>query len=398
MTTPSEAEIAIRTHAARLAPESRPLTELIGTVLYAPVSATRDQPPFDRVTMDGIAFTSRAWAAGRREFSIAGTQAAGAAPLQLPGEDACLEVMTGAMLPRGCDCVVPVERIEVAAGVARVTPEVPVIAGMNVHVRGLDSRAGAALLPAGMKLGPPEVAVIASTGMSHATVSRMPRVAVISTGDELREPGETVTDWQIYRSNAYAVLAALQRRGLRHLAHDHLPDDRDILLERLRAHLDAQDVLVLSGGVSMGRFDYIPQVLTELGIERVFHKVEQRPGRPLWFGTGRGKTVYALPGNPVSTLICLVRYVFAGLDAACHASATPLETVVLSTAAEVKPALTLFVPIKLVHDGSGRTLAQLCPTQGSGDFISLVGTDGFVELPPGNAALPAGSVVRCYRW
>jgi molybdopterin molybdotransferase len=118
----------------------------------------------------------------------------------------------------------------------------------------------------------------------------------------------------------------------------------------------------------------------------------------MWFGTGRGKTVYALPGNPVSTLVCLVRYVFAGLDAACHAQPAAAETVALSSAVAPKPALTLFVPVKLLHEGNGRTLAQLCPTQGSGDFISLVGTDGFVELPPGPSELPAGSVVRLYRW
>ncbi len=398
MTTPQEAEAAIRRHAVRLEPESRPLSALLGAVLHAPLIGTRDQPPFDRVTMDGIAFASGAWAAGRRQVRIAGTQAAGSPPLELPEEAACFEVMTGAMLPQGCDCVVPVERIEVADGCARLAPELEVSAGMNVHPHGLDCRTGTLQLPAGIKLGPPEVAVIAANGMASAKVNRAPRICVISTGDELREPGENVAAWQIYRSNAYGVLAALQRRGVPHLSHDHLPDDRAILFARLQAHLSTHDVLVLSGGVSMGRFDYIPQVLAELGIEMIFHKVEQRPGRPMWFGTGRGKTVYALPGNPVSTLVCLVRYVFAGLDAACYAQPAAAETVALSSATVPKPALTLFVPVKLLHEGSGRALAQLCPTQGSGDFISLVGTDGFIELPPGPAELPAGSVVRLYRW
>jgi molybdopterin molybdotransferase len=401
MTTPQEAEAAIRAHAVRLEPESRPLSALLGAVLHAPVLATRDQPPFDRVTMDGIAFASSAWAAGRRQFRIAGTQAAGSSPLQLPDEAACFEVMTGAMLPEGCDCVVPVERIEVADEIAELEAELKITAGMNVHPRGLDCRTGTPLLPAGIKLGPPEVAVIAANGMATAQVNRAPRVCVISTGDELREPGDSVAAWQIYRSNAYGVLAALQHRRVPHLTHDHLPDDRAVLAERMQAHLNTHDVLVLSGGVSMGRFDFVPQVLTDLGIKLIFHKVEQRPGRPMWFGTGRGKTVYALPGNPVSTLVCLVRYVFAGLDTACYAQPAPAETVALSTAAELRPNLSLFVPVKLLHElpgDSGRVLAQLCPTQGSGDFVSLVGTDGFVELPPGPSELPAGSVVRLYRW
>jgi molybdopterin molybdotransferase len=406
MTTPQQAEAAIRAHAARLAVESRPLSTLLDAVLHAPLIATRDQPPFDRVTMDGIAFASRACAAGRREFRIAGIQAAGSPPLQLPEESACLEVMTGAMLPQGCDCVVPVERIEVAEGIAHLAPDLTVTPGMNVHNRGLDCRTGTQLLAAGTRLGPPEVAVIAANGMATAQVNRMPRICVISTGDELREPGASVAAWQIYRSNAYAVLAALQRRGMAHSSHDHLPDDREILAERLQAHLNTHDVLVLSGGVSMGRFDFVPQVLAELGIERIFHKVEQRPGRPLWFGTGRGKTVYALPGNPVSTLVCLVRYVLPGLEAACSAQPAATERVALSTGTELRPTLTLFVPVKLLPDGSGRALAQLCPTQGSGDFVALVGTDGFVELPPQSTEgaadrpveLPAGSVVPFYRW
>lgn len=398
MTTPQEAEAAIRARAVRLEPETRPLHSLLGAVLHAPLLATRDQPPFDRVTMDGIAFASRAHAAGRRCFRIAGTQAAGSAPLELLDDAACFEVMTGAMLPHGCDCVVPVERIEVADGSATLLPEVSVSAGMNVHARGLDCRAGTLLLPAGIRLGPPEVAVIAANGLQTAQVNRTPRICVISTGDELREPGDSVAAWQIYRSNAYGVLAALQRRRVPHLTHDHLPDDRAVLAERLQAHLSTHDVLVLSGGVSMGRFDFVPQVLTELGIEVVFHTIEQRPGRPMWFGTGRGKTVYALPGNPVSTLVCLVRYVCGGLDAAAHAQPAAAETVELSTTAELKPSLSLFIPVKLLHEANGRARAQLCPTQGSGDFIALVGTDGFVELPPGTAALPAGSVVRFYRW
>jgi molybdopterin molybdotransferase len=398
MTTPSEAETAIRAHATRLESEYQPLTGLIGAVLREPVVAQRDQPPFDRVTMDGIALASRAWQAGRRAFKITGTQAAGAPPLALASDEDCLEVMTGAMLPQGCDCVVPVERLRNEVGVAHLAPELTVTAGMNVHARGLDTPAGRLLLPIGTKLSAPEVAVIASTGMAQARVSRRPRITVISTGDELREPGQELAAWQIYRSNAYGVLAALQCRGWLQLAHDHLPDDRTVLLDRLNQHLDSQDVLLLSGGVSMGRFDYVPQVLAELGIGVIFHKVEQRPGRPMWFGTGHGKTVYALPGNPVSTLVCLVRYVLPGLDAACGAQVTARETVVLTTACELKPALTTFVPVELLNDRSGRALAALRPTQGSGDFISLTGTDGFVELPPGEGPLPAGSVVDLYRW
>lgn len=407
MISPAEAEAAIRERIPQAPTTTASLAQLAGAVLREPIVASRDQPPFDRVMMDGIAFASSASDAGRREFRIAGTQAAGARQMVLASPDACFEAMTGSVLPQGCDCVVPVERISIADGVARLDDDVVPVAGMNVHPRGMDCRAGALLLEPGATLGPPEVAVIASAGLARAEISRSPRIVVISTGDELIEPGEPVAEWQIYRSNAYGVLAALQRRGFTQLTHDHLPDDLDTLRRRLRELLDTNDILVMSGGVSMGKFDFIPQVLTELGIALVFHKIAQRPGKPMWFGVGpaadaaeggAGRAVFALPGNPVSTLICLTRYVFPGLAAALRAQPAAAEVVALAGDFEVKPALTFFLPVRLATDELGHICAHPRPTQGSGDFTSLVGTDGFVELPPGPAVLASGTVVPFYRW
>ncbi len=157
-------------------------------------------------------------------------------------------------------------------------------------------------------------------------------------------------------------------------------------------------MLILSGGVSMGRFDYVPQVLAELDVRVVFHKVAQRPGKPLWFGVGPGgQTVYALPGNPVSTLVCLARYVFAGLETSLGAAARPPEQIALAERFEVKPALSVFVPVQVAFAQAQRH-GVLKPTRGSGDFTSLIGTDGFVELPPGPDALAAGTPVALYSW
>jgi molybdopterin molybdotransferase len=221
---------------------------------------------------------------------------------------------------------------------------------------------------------------------------------VISTGDELVEPGKPLAEWQIHRSNVYAVMAALQRRGFAQPTLDHLPDDPGILRARLAAHLQSHDVLILSGGVSMGRFDYVPQVLAELDVRVVFHKVAQRPGKPLWFGVGpAGQTVYALPGNPVSTLVCLGRYVFAGLETSLSASPRAAEPVALAERFVVKPALTMFVPVQIGF-AQGQRQAVLKPTRGSGDFTSLIGTDGFVELPPGPTTVAMGTPVALYSW
>ena len=396
MISPAEASSAIRSHAPLLPAEKRSLESSIGGVLREAVHATRDQPPFDRVTMDGVAFSFAAYAAGRRSFRISGTQAAGAAPIALASSDACVEVMTGAMAPQGCDCVIPIEKISLSDGYAHLDAEVIASPGLNIHARGIDCQAGRLLLQSGTRLGPAEAAVLASTGIAEINVTREPRVVVISTGDELVEPGRPIADWQIYRSNAYAVLAALKRRGFHHVRMDHLQDDLPTLRSRLRTHLDENDVLILSGGVSMGRFDYVPQVLEELGVKRVFHKVAQRPGKPMWFGVGpEAKAVYALPGNPVSTLICLARYVYLGLDTALGvSSAQTTGQAVMDEDFEVKPALAFFLPVAM--DGTAR--AQPRPTQGSGDFTSLLGTDGFVELPAGPALVSSDTRVPFYPW
>lgn len=397
--SPAEAEAAIRQHATQLPAVHLPLAELSGAVLRESVTSTRDQPPFDRVTMDGIAFSFASWQGGRNSFRIAGTQAAGAAPLTLRESTDCIEVMTGAMLPIGCDCVVPVENIETSDGVAQLRDDAPApVRNLNIHGRGIDSRRGDLLLPSGYRLGPAEVAVIASNGQTHALVARPPRIVVISTGDELIEPGQPLQDWQINRSNVYGVLASLRRQGYTALAQDHVPDDLPTLRARLRAHLQTFDVLILSGGVSMGRFDYVPQVLEELGVRVVFHKVAQRPGKPLWFGVGAGgQTVYALPGNPVSTLICLTRYVLPGLQAAQAAAPAEIETITLAQTYEVKPSLTVFLPVKLTQTIAGQC-AMPQPTQGSGDFTSLIGSVGFVELPPGPRVIAEDLSVPLYRW
>jgi molybdopterin molybdotransferase len=307
--------------------------------------------------------------------------------------------MTGAILPAGCDCVVPVERITVTGGEVELPPELPIEPGMNVHARGLDARAGARLLAEGTRLGPPELAVLASAGLSHARVRAEPRIVVVTTGDELIEPGLPIEDWQVRRSNAHALRAALAGRGFARVAEDHLPDEPRQMRERLMRHLATHDVLVLTGGVSMGRFDHVPAVLRELGVTEHLHRIAQRPGKPLWFGVAaHGQAVFGLPGNPVSALVCLLRYVVPGLLAASGARPAAPEEIRLGAEFQVRPPLTFFLPVRIETRTGQGSIAEPRPTQGSGDFVSLLGTQGFVELPPGPAVYPAGHVAPLYRW
>jgi molybdopterin molybdotransferase len=368
-------------------------------VLRENVYAERDAPPFDRVTMDGIALDSRVVLTGARRFAVQAAQAAGDPPLTLASRSACVEVMTGAVLPVGCDAVVPVEQLRLQDGGAELDRGIAVEAWQHVARRGTDSRQGALLLKAGAQLGAPEIAVAASAGMARVRVSSQPAIVVISTGNELVEPGEALLPHQVRRSNAYAIVAALRRRGFQRIADDHVPDDAAALRSRLEFHLRTHDVLVLSGGVSMGRLDLVPHALEELGVRLVFHRVAQRPGKPMWFGvTPGGAAVFALPGNPVSTLVCLARYVVPALFAAMGAARNEPERIAIASPVTVDAPLEAFIPVRLETDDWGRAWAVPSPTHGSGDFTALAGTDGFVELPPGPNEYPKGFVTRLHRW
>ncbi len=395
--TPAQAETLIEQHLACLPIESLPLTQVAGAVLRENIYAERDQPPFDRVAMDGIAMDASA-AANHPRLRIAGSQAAGDPPQTLADPATCIEIMTGAMLPQGCDAVVPVEQIQRAGEYAQIGRK-PVQPWQNVHRRGSDCRQGALLLAAGTRLSAPEVAIAAGAGMARLRVSAQPMIAVISTGNELVEPGELIEPHQVRRSNAYGITASLRQHGYTRIADDHVRDDEAELTQRLGFHLHTHDVLILSGGVSMGKLDLVPKVLEKLGVALVFHHVAQRPGRPMWFGVSHaGPAVFALPGNPVSTLVCLSRYVLPALRAAMGQAPGEPPRISLTTPFEVKAPLAYYLPVKLNSDDWGRTSAEPWPTNGSGDFTSLAGTDGFVELPPGPNTFPKGFVARFYRW
>ncbi len=399
MINPAQAEQLIRQHVPALPVESLPLAQCAGSILREGIHAERDHPPFDRVAMDGIALDSASVRQGCRSFTIRGTQAAGAAPLQLESGAGCLEAMTGAVLPGGCDAVVPVEQITVADGTAILNEGLTVEAWQNVHRRASDAHQGTLLLKPGTRMNAPEVAIAAGAGFARVRVSVQPMVLVVSTGNELVEPGLPILPHQVRRSNAYGVAAGLRRQGFTRVADDHLLDDAGQMLARLRRHLATHDVLILSGGVSMGKFDLVPRTLSELGVREVFHKVEQRPGKPLWFGiTDAGKVVFGLPGNPVATLVCLSRYVIPALNAAMGEPAVENRSIALKEPVSVSSRMTQFMPVRVETDADGRPWAVPRPTNGSGDFASLAGTGGFVELPPGPGTWPAGFIAPLYCW
>ena len=393
------AQEAIRTRVTPLSAEWQPLEQCSGRILRQDVYAERDNPPFDRVCMDGIAVASEALLRGVRRYTIQATQAAGAPALELTGTESAIEVMTGAILPSGTDCVIPLEEYDLRDRVVSLQDSVSGDPYRNVQRRGSDSQPGVPMLTVGTRLGAPEIAVVASAGLARVQVSRQPKFMVVSTGDELVEPGKPIAEHQVRRSNAYAVVAALRGRGFVQVGDDHILDDERMLHERLSRHLSQHDVLILSGGVSKGKFDLVPKVLKDLRVEEVFYQVAQRPGMPMWFGMGpEGQAVFGLPGNPVSTLVCLMRYVVPAMSTAMGARHSAAEPIALAEPFTVKRPVAYFLPVAVQHDAQGRPAAVPRPPNGSGDFLALTSADGFVELPPRSEPFPAGFVADFYRW
>ena len=369
-----------------------------GRVLRQSVAAERDQPPFDRVMMDGIAIAYADYAGSTRTFPIQATQAAGDPALILEAGKA-IEIMTGASLPENADCIVPVERILVDDGTATLEEGYEAEQRQFIHPRASDHAAGAELLRPGKRISPMDIAVIASCGLTKIEVSGIPIIRIISTGNELVPAGEPIDAHQIRMSNGPAIRAMLGTHGYHDCSHDHIADDRALLRQKIGTHLGAADILVLSGGVSMGKADYVPEVLRELGVELVFHKVSQRPGKPMWFGTGpNGQVVFALPGNPVSALVCCRQYVIPALEKASAAVPASPEFASLASDVTFKPDLTCFQPVKIISNAAGQVLAMPIRTNTSGDFTALSATDGYVELAQEQSEFPAGTPVFLHRW
>jgi molybdopterin molybdotransferase len=396
--TTADASKAIRAAIPALPDQSVSVGNAVGRILRQTVVAERDQPPFDRVMMDGIALCFANLEGGTRQLPIQATQSAGDQQLTLQDGN-CIEIMTGASLPHGADCIVPVERIHVRDGIAEIEAGYSAQVRQFIHPRGSDHQQGAELLKPGKRISPMDIAIINSCGLTHITVSKIPSIRVISTGNELVPAGEPIEPHQVRLSNGPALIAMLEQHGYHDCEHDHLIDEPVLLRERIAEHLENAEVLILSGGVSMGRADFIPQVLAELGVERVFHKISQRPGKPMWFGMGPKKqAVFALPGNPVSTLICCRQYVLPALNTASGLTAAQPEFAALTQNFTFTPELTCFLPVRLLSNTGGQVLAMPVHTNTSGDFAALSATDGYIELPLEGTTFPAGTAATLHRW
>ncbi len=397
MITVKEAEQIILSHQKDFGVECLPFLLAQGRVLAENILADRDFPPYDRVTMDGIAIRYADFAAGNRHFPIAATQAAGDAPPISLADNACLEIMTGAALSPATDTVIPYENLHITEGVASIVQDT-IKPGQNIHRKGRDRQQGEVVMNAGQVIGPAQIAIAATVGKSELWVKKLPRVVVLSSGDELVDVNDTPLPYQIRRSNNFSTYAVLKQYGIE-AEMLHLPDDLALITREVaRLQLDFE-VILLSGGVSMGKFDYIPKALEATGVQKHFYKVRQRPGKPFWFGTfGENGVVFALPGNPVSTFLCLNRYVLPWLEVSLGFPPAAPSFARLEKPVQFAPQLLYFMQVKLKQDHKARLWAEPLEGQGSGDFANLLDADAFLELPLERTDFLAGEVFRVVRF
>ncbi len=411
------------------------LIQSLGRVLAEDLVADRDFPPFDRVTMDGIAIRFENFKNGQTPFKIEGIQAAGMPQLILPNHPSpisnhpspithhsspiahhpspiahcpspiahypCFEVMTGAMLPIGCDTVIRYEDLKIENGVAEILTQT-IDYQQNIHKKGVDRKAQDVLVLRGCLITAAEIATAATVGKTEVQVVRLPKTAIISTGDELVEVSETPLPHQIRRSNVFAIQAMLATLKIEPQLF-HFNDDETAITAGLKTILNEYDLVILSGAVSEGKFDFVPKVMDNLGVEKLFHKVAQRPGKPFWFGIKQATEnhaqtmVFALPGNPVSTFLCAYRYVLPYVKSCLGLNKIPQEYAVLSENVVFKPDLTYFLQVKL-QNTEGVLWAKPIAGGGSGDLANLNNADGFLELPQGRDLFEKGEMFPLIRY
>ena len=356
-------------------------------------------PPFHRVSMDGIALVFEKWKEGCRSFPVENFQAAGDPVVCLKNSSHCIEIMTGASLPSNCDTVVPYEHISLQDGKALITDSASVMKMQNIHCKGSDYDRGSVLAKEGQRIQAPLCGIAASIGKETVQVAKRPKIAIISTGNELVPIHHTPSPYQIRRSNPYALQAALKKRGYKNLSLFHFNDLKEELFKNLKLILSEFQVLILSGGVSKGKLDFIPGILKDLHVEKVFHFISQRPGKPFYFGKGnQGQNVFALPGNPVSSLVCLHRYVLPALDSTLGLEKQSQAYAVLQDDVTFNKELTLFQPVKVSYATNGSILAHPVKVNGSGDFASLAKSDGFIELNKNASFFPSGCAHPLFWW
>jgi len=364
--------------------------DALGLVLAQEVKTDREYPPFDRSTRDGYAVRSKEVLPGA-QLKCVGEIKAGDTVREALATGTCLQIMTGAAVPSGADAVVMVEHTSREGDIVRFTR--PALAGQNFVPRGSEAAAAQIILTPGMRLGYAELALAAQVGATQLQCAQRPRVAILSTGDEIVLVGETPGPFQIRNSNSVSLAAQVQMAGGEPVVLGNAADLIEDLGEKIERGLK-EDALVLSGGVSMGKYDLVESVLKAMGAEFFFDAVAIRPGKPAVFGVCQGKPVFGLPGNPVSTMVTFELFVAPAIDllSGAAARALPLVEARLAEAMNEKPGLAHFLPARVEWRGTVANVKAL-RWQGSGDIAALAKANCFLVVPADREKIEIGESV-----
>ncbi len=397
MITVSEASDIISHHICDFGIEDVNLHQSTGRILREEIYADRDMPPFDRVSMDGIAIRYDEFEKGKRKFLISGMAAAGSPQKTLIDPAHCFEIMTGSVTPLDADTIIPYEWLSIENGIATIINE-NVKSGQNIHALGIDRKKGDLLIHVGRVISPSEIGVMASVGKTKIAVSRLPKVMIISTGNELVEVDQTPLPHKVRMSNVHQLQSCFQQLHI-DAERSHLQDDYEAIISALKRFISTYDVIIISGGISEGKYDFIPSALESLGVQKHFYKVKQRPGKPFWFGTHpSGCTVFALPGNPVSSFLCFIRYIRPWLNLCLQKAPSPRHFAKLASDVTFTPSLAYFMTVRLQQNENCELIAIPAAGHGSGDYANLVDADAFIELPAESEAFKKGETFECFRF
>ena len=364
--------------------------DALGYVLAQEVKTDREYPPFDRSTRDGYAVRASEAAVGAK-LRCAGEIKAGDAVTQPLAVGTCVQIMTGAAVPTGADAVVMIEHTQREGDAVRFDRATR--PGQNIVPRGSEANAGQTILTPGMRLGYAELALAGQIGETELRCAAKPRVAILSTGDEVVSVDDLPGPFQIRNSNSVSLSAQVRLAGGEPVLLGNAADRTDDLRAKIERGLK-EDVLVLSGGVSMGKYDLVETVLKEIGAEFYFDAVAIRPGKPAVFGRCRDTFVFGLPGNPVSTMVTFELFVSPALDLLSGADARPLPLLEakLAQALNEKPGLTHFLPARVEWHGPSPEVKAL-PWQGSGDIATMARANCFLVVPPDREQIAVGEKV-----
>jgi len=391
--TIAEARERILRVADPLGTERVAIDEAHDRVLAADLTAVGNVPPFPCSAMDGYAIVH---GHAGRTLTVVGESRAGMPSATALGSGGAIRISTGGAIPAGATAVIPQENVEVRDGTIRT--RVAVTAGDHLRGAGEDMRSGETILRAGMTLGAAELGAAVSAGAAELTVYRRPRVQVLCTGDELRAPGEPLGPGEIHNSNAPMLDALTAAEGAIAGAARRLPDDRAATEAGLASALDTADVVIVTGGVSVGPHDHVKPALADLGVEEVFWRVALQPGKPTWFGRRGAVLVFGLPGNPVSAVVTFSLFVRPALAKLQGQTAEHLlePEAVLGAAVRRNPDREQAVRVRLERR-EGTLVAMPNGPQGSHIVTSLLGADALAFIPTGEGELEAGAAVALER-